>query len=218
MSTLLELYQRGAQQKPAALPTKELGKALGLSQQAISKHLLLLEEEGMIHRERAGRIDSILITPKGSDAVLSVYMRLKRAVEGLPRTLAFHGRVFTGLGEGAYYVTLEGYRRQFRRLLGLDPYPGTLNLSLPPAEVDLRRQLRYATGLEVKGFVDSKRTYGPVRCFKAEVSGGHAAAVLDIERTHHGESVLEVISPDNLRKELSLKDGDSVSVTVYAGD
>ena len=36
-----------------------------------------------------------------------------------------------------------------------------------------------------------------------------------IERTHYDDTVLELISPVNLRRELKLKDGDELSATVH---
>ena len=35
-----------------------------------------------------------------------------------------------------------------------------------------------------------------------------------IDRTHYDDSVMEIISPVHFRKELGLKDGDEVTVTV----
>jgi len=215
LSTLIELYSIGASVRPVDVSTHELGKGLHLSQQAASKHLLKLEEEGLIERRRKGRGTSVVLTPKGADAVISLYTKLKGVVEVRTTPLTFHGKVFTGLGEGAYYVSLEGYRRQFSKLLGFVPYAGTLNLSLEPSETDLRRQLKFLDGVEIEGFQDGKRTYGPVKCFRAKVEGKYEAGALVIERTHHGEAVLEIISPFHLREILSLNEGDGVSVTVY---
>lgn len=193
----------------------ELGRGLHLSQQAASKHLLILEEEGMIERRRRGRGTTVVLTPKGADTVLSFYAKLKGVVEAEVKPMTFHGRVFTGLGEGAYYVSLPGYRKQFSRLLGFEPFAGTLNLALDPSETELRRQLKFLEGVEIGGFQDGKRTYGPVKCFRAKVEGKYEAGALVIERTHHGEAVLEIISPLHLREILSLKEGDPVTVTVY---
>lgn len=157
----------------------------------------------------------MILTQKGADAVLSLYAKLKGAVEVQMTPLTFHGRVFTGLGEGAYYVSLDGYRKQFSKLLGFEPYAGTLNLALDPSETELRRQLKFLDGVEISGFQDGRRTYGPVKCFRAKVEDKYEAGALVIERTHHGEAVLEIISPLHLREILSLKEGDVVTVTVY---
>jgi riboflavin kinase len=156
----------------------------------------------------------VTVTPKGADAVFSFYSNLKQTVEGRSGTIVIHGRVFTGLGEGAYYIARPGYVRQFKRLLGFEPYPGTLNLTVGAADLYLRKQLKDMRGLEVKGFKDGKRTYGPVKCLRARIEGRYEAAALDIERTHHGEAVLELIAPVHMRRALGLEEGDWVSVAV----
>ncbi len=216
--TLIELYQRGGANRTLDLSTSELARELGLSQQGVSKHLLQLEKEGLIERKRSGRRTGVLVSRAGADRVVSVYSRLKTAIEGRAGVLDFHGTLFTGIGEGGYYISLAGYRRQFVKLLGFEPFPGTLNLTIGPGEIELRRQLNFLDALELSGFSQGGRSYGPAKCFRAKVESKYDAGALIIERTHHGESVLEVISPFDLRKTLSLKDGDRVNVTVYTGD
>ncbi|HXV99308.1 MAG TPA: DUF120 domain-containing protein, partial [Anaerolineae bacterium] len=52
--------------------------------------------------------------------------------------LALSGQVVTGLGQGAGFTQLDWAREQFIEKLGIDPYPGTLNLRLSQA-ADLAR-------------------------------------------------------------------------------
>lgn len=216
--TLIELYERGGAGRTLDLSTLELASELGLSQQGVSKHLLQLEREGLIERKRSGRRTGVLVSRAGADLVVSVYSRLKTAVEGRTAMLDFHGTLFTGLGEGGYYISLAGYRRQFVKLLGFEPFPGTLNLTIGPKEIELRKQLNFLDALELSGFTHGGRSYGPAKCFRAKVESRYDAGALVIERTHHSESVLEVISPFDLRKTLLLRDGDRVHVTVYTED
>lgn len=218
MLTLLELFKLGANREYIVLSTKQLGNLLGISQQGASKHLLELESDGLIERRKFGRETAIKLTKNGEEKVLSLYVGLKSIVESGETTMQFKGRLFTGIGEGAYYVSLHGYKKQFLRMLGFEPYPGTLNLKLTSnLDIEARKRLQHMKGIDIHGFDDGKRTYGPVKCFKAVVNGSYEAAVLVIERTHYDESVLEVISPINLRKALGIKDGDEVNVTVYVG-
>ena len=216
--TLIELYQRGAANRTLELSTSELAMELGLSQQGVSKHLLQLEKEGLIERKRSGRRTGVLVSRAGADRVLSIYSRLKTAIEGKAGVFDFHGTLFTGLGEGGYYISLGGYKKQFVKLLGFEPFPGTLNLTIGPGEIELRKQLNFLDAHELSGFSQGGRSYGPAKCFRARVESKYDAGALIIERTHHSESVLEVISPVDLRRALSLTDGDKVRVTVYTGD
>jgi riboflavin kinase len=216
LATLLELLKGQARRIYIPISSRALGNSLGLSQQAASRRLVELEKHGMIDRRHAGRGLSVKLTDKGSDAVQSFYGSLKSVIESQSAEFAFRGRVFTGYGEGGYYVSLHGYARQFLNKLGFEPFPGTLNIRLSsPAEIEQRRQLQFLRGIEIQGFDDGSRTYGPVKCFRAKLESKYPAAVLGIERTHYDDSVIEVIAQLNLRKSLGLRDGDDCFVTAF---
>lgn len=216
LSTLVALARLKAGATYADVSTRRLGEALDLTQQGASKRLADLERSGLIERIHSGRGLSVRLTNAGLDAVRSLYLDLKETLEYQGKELVFRGSVFTGLREGRYYISLKGYAKQFREALGFEPFPGTLNLRLAtPAMAEQRHMLKLLPGVDVQGFKDGRRTYGPVKCFRAEVNGSYPGAVLAIERTHHDNSVLEVISPVNLRRALGVKDGDECSVTAY---
>ncbi len=214
--TLVELVKLGAGSSFTVVSSSRLGEALDVSQQAASLRLRNLEEAGLIKRAHSGRGLAVRLTEAGLRAAGAFYTDLKGALERPQARLDFVGTVFTGFGEGGYYVSLKGYARPFVEALGFQPFPGTLNLRLSSESmIEQRKRLDYLEGVQVSGFRDRTRTYGPVKCFKALVGGKSKGAVLAIERTHYDSSVLEVISPLNLRKTLRLNDGDECSVTVY---
>ena len=178
--------------------------------------LLKLEKAGLVKRAHSGRGLTVQLTDAGLRLASSFYSGLKGALEHPPGELTFRGTILTGFGEGGYYVSLKGYAKPFVEALGFQPFPGTLNLRLSNETlIEQRSSLNHLPGVEVSGFRDRSRTYGPVKCFKALVGAKYRGAVLAIERTHYDSSVLEVISPINLRKALRLEDGDECSVTVY---
>ncbi|MGA2199772.1 MAG: DUF120 domain-containing protein [Nitrososphaerales archaeon] len=217
MSELYELVKLKAHQKFVTVSSEELASKMGQSQQASSQHLQRLEKLGLIERRRAGLRFAIKLTPKGYDLVRSHYSQLKAAVEEKGKDMVFKGRLFRGLGEAAYYIGNEGYMHQFVKILGFDPFLGTLNLKLEsPIQMEQKRELRSREGLKVQGFENGMRTYGGARCYRAVVNGKIPAAVLVIERTHYDDSVMEIISPVNFREDLGLKDGDEVTVAVFA--
>ena len=214
--TLLALVKLGAGGSPADVSSFRLGRALDITQQAASLRLVKLEKAGLIKRTHSGRGLAVRLTDAGLRAAGSFYTGLRGALERPPGQFDFRGAVFTGYGEGGYYVSLKGYAKPFMEALGFEPFPGTLNLRLSIEKmIEQRGSLNYLQGVEVSGFRDKSRTYGPVKCFRALVAAKYRGAVLAIERTHYDSSVLEVISPINLRKSLRLKDGDECSVTVY---
>jgi riboflavin kinase len=217
LQTMLELLLLGAKDKPVELSTIDLAKRIGKSQQAASKHLLELEQNGYIERTKAGKRTLVKLTKLGNDVLLQIHLQLKTALEGKPQKSEVNGTVFTGLGEGAYYISLNGYRKQFVKKLGFDPYLGTLNLRLTsPLDRMVRDTLEKLPGIKIEGFEDGHRTYGGAKCFTARLNDSVHGAVLVLERTSHDNSVLEVIAPVRLRDKLNLKDGDPVKVSIDA--
>lgn len=217
LTTLLHLVRLGAVRTYTGVSTRTLGDSIGLSQQAASLRLINLEKAGLVERAHSGRGLVVRVTDRGLELAESFLAEVNTSLKGGRDSLAFRGILFTGLNEGAYYVSLKGYAANFRRALGFKPFPGTLNLRLAnQAMIEQRRGLDLMKGIEVSGFSDAKRSYGPVKCFQA-IAGKHLGAVLAIERSHYDSSVLEVISPVNLRRSLGLKDGDECAVTVYVG-
>jgi riboflavin kinase len=212
---LLEILKLGGMRSHIKISSTELGERLGVTQQSVSNNLVKLEEEGLLERKRIGRSSGVKLTERGIDELSFLRADLDRGFGEGKGSLSFSGKVFTGLREGAYYISLPGYNRQIVSLLGFEPFPGTLNLKLSGEDVEKKRMLRLSGGLTVNGFEQGRRTFGGAKCFRAKVEGQHLAAALSIDRTHHDDTVLELISPHNLRRFLKLKDGDEVKVEVY---
>jgi riboflavin kinase, archaea type len=216
LTTLLHLIRLGAGRTFANVSSKDLGDSIGLSQQAASLRLIELERAGLVERAHQGRGLAVRLTDDGLKAAEAFLAEAGAALQRNRGELHFRGTLFTGFNEGGYYISLKGYARSFSRALGFEPFPGTLNLRLAnEAMIEQRRRLDLLKGKEVLGFSDGRRTYGPVKCFRAKIAGKYPGAALAIERTHYDDSVLEVIAPINLRRTLGLKDGDECSVTAY---
>lgn len=215
LSALVELLLAGAKSKPVIVTTSELARRLGKSQQAASNHILALEKEGYIERKKEGRKFAIKITDKGVNELASFYLRLRSMLEEMPDIYEFQGYVFTGIGEGAYYMSLEGYKQQFKKKLGFDPYPGTLNIKLKSIlEMQRLAELKQREGIRIEGFSDGNRTYGGLKVYPALIEDIRGA-LLAIDRTHYDNSVIEVIAPVRLRDALSLQENSKVTVKVF---
>jgi len=214
--TLIELLELGAKDRLISITTTELGQKLGKSQQLASKHLEEMEREGLVERIRSGGKTYVKLTKKGISSGAILYSTLSRVYsKDEKEKLEIVGTVFSGLGEGAYYISLKGYKRQFLSKLGFEPFPGTMNLRLDlPVYRKVRQDLQTMKGVHIDGFKDGKRTFGGAECFKAILDGKAEGAVLIIERTIHDDSVLELISPVNLRKQFKLRDGDKMTVEI----
>ena len=217
---LYKLAELGARDRTVRLSTKFLAEKLNLSQQTISRYLIDLERKGWIRRTTAREGSLIRLTELGDFQLRAVRSALNSLFEKKrPLSIIIEGVVFSGLGEGAYYVTRKPYREQFIKKLGFDPYPGTLNLRLTSEyDAQMRRELEARPGIEIPGFRNENRTYGPVKCFPAWINGKEKGAVILALRTHYDSSVIEVIAPRYLRNALKLKDGNKVKVEVVLKD
>ncbi len=216
--TLLVLAQMGAISNNIHTSTSRLAQLLQISQQTASRRISVLEKKGMIHRILNQRGQLIRIEQKGIAELAKVQSILEMALTK-KRYRSFRGRLFTGLGEGAYYIRLDGYRKQFRKLLGYNPFPGTLNIQLlTEKDVNEFQLLKATIGIQIHGFVTGDRSFGPVTCYPAKINGEQQAAVLLIERTHHQPNVVEIISPINLREKLKVTDDDVIIVKFDLSD
>ncbi len=193
------------------LSSREVGERIGLSQQAADRHLLLLENRGLIVRRMATRSQRLTLTPSAMDLLRREYVSYRRIFEG-PGAIRFQGTIRSGLGEGRYYLSQPGYMVQFAERLGYSPFPGTLNVGLPPDGTEVIATVRMWTGIRIDGFEASGRTFGGATCYAARVSGRACHAILP-DRTHH-QDVLELIAAEKLRDRLHLKDGDGVAVEI----
>lgn len=214
---LLKLAEMGAYRRVAKVSTEYLAKKLGISQQTASRYLIELERNGWIQRNITPEGSLIKIEELGSKELQKLYSELKLLIEkSYPPLVTLEGTVFTGLGEGAYYVTKEHYRQQIVEKLGFEPYPGTLNMKLTSDyDIKTRMELDAYPAIEVKGFKNEDRTFGLVKCYPAIIGGTVKGALITALRGHYDASVLEIIAPFCLRKQLGLKDGNKVKVEVY---
>jgi len=203
--TLLYLLKRGAHRSPLQITTGEMARELSISQQTASRRLISLEKEGIIERKEGG----ILLSKK---AVSEARHLLRGLLDSLDEArMVFEGKVVTGLGEGAYFLSKAGYQSQFKKKLGFSPYAGTLNLSIPPEDIDKRMLLREKKPIEISGFRAGGKTFGKISAYRCVV-GGIPSAIVFPERSTHGLQVLEIVAPVKLREKLRLQDGSPLQV------
>jgi riboflavin kinase len=214
---LLKLAEMGAYRRIAKISTEFLAEKIGISQQTASRYVIELERKGWIQRTITPEGSLIKIDDQGVRELQKLYSSLKVVLETpYPPSVTLEGTVFTGLGEGAYYITKEHYRKQFIEKLGFEPYPGTLNLKLSTDyDIKTRMELEAYPAVEINGFQNEDRTFGLVKCYPAIIGNKVKGALITALRSHYDASVLEIIAPVCLRKALCLKDGNKVKVEVY---
>ena len=213
--TLSHLLSKGAKHNFVTITTSSLGKSIKKSQQSASKHLLELENNNFIERIISGRSVSVKITPKGYSELVKLSNTLQKSLISSPSEVLLKGTLVSGMGEGAYYMSLKGYTKQFKSKIGYVPFPGTFNVKLGKKEyTEAIRQFEGMEGTLIKGYSDEKRTYGWVKCFKAKLNSSFDCQLIRLERTHHDTSTIELISKENLRKYAKLSDGSTVSISI----
>ncbi len=187
--------------------TIKLAKKFGLSQQSISRKLREMEQSGLIRRLASTSGVVLNIDEKGRSFLKEHYCRIRKLFDAKD---SLEGSVKSGIGEGSYYVSQLNYQRQFNSRLGFEAYPGTLNV-----KIDKESLLLFLSDLEeikISGFKTKERTFGSLKCYKIKL-GGKQAAIVVPERTRHGEDIIEIISPVNLRKYLKINESDTVIIT-----
>jgi len=213
--TLTYLLSKGAKYNYVIITTSSLGKSIKKSQQAASKHLLDLENSSFIERIISGRKISVKITAKGYAEMFKLSQVLQKSLSSSPSNVLLKGTLVSGMGEGAYYMSLKGYTKQFKSKIGYIPFPGTFNVKLGKKEyTETIRQFEGMEGIRIDGYSDGKRTYGWVKCFKAKLNSSFNCELIRLERTHHDTSTIELISKKNLRKNAKLSDGSKITITI----
>ena len=199
------LLQKGAHREPKRITTGEIAEGIGVSQQTASRKLIALEQEGAVVREGG----TISLTPKAVSRVRAFVSEVLESLKG--EATLFSGTVASGIGKGAYFVSQKEYVDGFKKHLDFSPFAGTLNVKIEGEDIEKRITLRERTPIRVPGFARGKTTFGKIDCYRCVISGLPCAVIFP-EMSVHGLQVLEVISPFNLRKKLSLADGSQVSV------
>ena len=119
------------------------------------------------------------------------------------------------------------YQEQFKKVLKVSAWPGTLNLDMEKSSLSNYQDLRILSGLEegevklktkplrIKGFERDGKSFGGATAFLAKISSDGEnwieCAILIPDLTRHTETA-EVISGSFLRESLPCNDGDKLEI------
>jgi riboflavin kinase, archaea type len=233
---LIHLLAVGAKEIHVEITSGQLSKIINRSQQTAAKVLIELERSNLIERIKNNKKFKVKVSQEGYEIIKELEEMIKISLDNSKIKMAvFKGKIVSGMGEGSYYMSLKGYRKQFKEKLGYEPFPGTLNLRLEDKiYMDKKREITNYPSIYIHGFKDENRTFGWVKCYPAiltlEMEKFNKnfkskdintkenkeikldSAILLLERTHHDNSLMEIISPFCIKETAKLKNGDIVTI------
>ncbi|MBF26600.1 MAG: hypothetical protein CMA98_02240 [Euryarchaeota archaeon] len=137
------------------------------------------------------------------------------------------GKVTSGLGRAHVFMAQPHYQEQFKKVLEVTAWPGTLNLDMDSNSINDYQNLRILSGLEegevtkkakpfrIKGFERDGKSFGGATAFLGKISSDKEkwieCAILIPDLTRHTETA-EVISGSFLRESMPCKDGDILEI------
>jgi len=194
------------------ISSSEIAEKTLTSPQTAARHLQNLEKNEMIERQTTTSGQWVRLTNRGIQQLEKEYRFYQQLFKTRTPT-QIEGNTITGLGEGNYYISNNGYRKQIEEKLGFTPFPGTLNIKLDQGNTIIRRSLDIRKGIRIDGFTSDNRTFGGGICLPILIEDTKGA-IIQPERTHYPEDIIEIIAPINLRSHLNLKDGSTVKIKI----
>lgn len=124
------------------------------------------------------------------------------------------GRLATGIGHGRHFTRLDWARAQFMDKLGIDPYPGTINVIVDdPDAMPVWVRLKRTDGVHI-----DNPNNGPhdcdARAYPVLIDGRIDGAIVFPEVDGYPPAQVEVIAAIGLRDALDIEDGDQVRLVV----
>lgn len=127
---------------------------------------------------------------------------------------ALLGRLATGIGQGRIFTRLDWARAQFIDKLGIDPYPGTVNVIIDdPDAITVWVRLRRTEGIRIDNPNDGPHDCD-ARCYPVTIEGRIAGAIVLPEVENYPPAQVEVIAAVGVREALDIEDGDPVRLDV----
>ncbi len=126
------------------------------------------------------------------------------------------GELATGLGQATGFTRLDWARQAFLTHLGIDPWPGTVNILMRTEEAISK----WATVKSWPGIVlpPPRPDWCSSRCWRARIEGRIEAAIVLPEVESYPVNQIELIAPVAVRDTLGIRDGDAVRIEIEADE
>ncbi len=124
------------------------------------------------------------------------------------------GRLATGIGQGVYFTGLDWAREQFIDRLGIDPYPGTVNVIVDdPDSMPVWVRVKRGPGIRIDNPGNGPHDCD-ARCYPVTVAGRIAGAIVVPEVEGYPPAQVEIIADVGVRQTLGIEDGDTVEIEI----
>ena len=128
------------------------------------------------------------------------------------------GRLATGIGQGKHFTRLDWAREQFMDRVGIDPYPGTINVIVDdPDAMPVWVRLKRTAGIHMDNPGDGPHDCD-ARCYPVSIEGKIDGAIVVPEVEGYPPAQVEVIAAVNVRETLGIEDGDPVRLDIKRGE
>lgn len=127
--------------------------------------------------------------------------------------MEIEGIITSGTQKGQYFIVQDVYASKIKENLGFTPFAGTLNLLIEKENIGKIQNIREENGKIING----GENFGDISYIKATIStckNTINGAIVFPVKTQHPPEFLEFIAEENIRKTLSVKDGDSVNLKI----
>ncbi len=122
------------------------------------------------------------------------------------------GKIVEGLGIGRDFTRIQWVKAQFISKLGIDPYPGTLNLEVAEGEdLDRFAALKKTPGIEIP---PEDPSFCSGKCYPVLINGRLKGAIVLPVVADYPKNKLELITAENVKKALSVETGDCLEVEI----
>ena len=146
--------------------------------------------------------------PAGLSTVQNVGMN--KLVSG---SLSLSGRVTSGIGQGADFTRLSWVRDKLLEQCGIDPFPGTLNLSIETAgDQGTWRELCARGGLPLAA---PNADHCDAMLYPVRIAKAVAGAVVVPGVREYPPDRAEIVAAVDLRRHLTLTDGDIIGLSLH---
>ena len=120
------------------------------------------------------------------------------------------GTIAKGLGEGSYFMSMPHYKKEIKKKLGFDAYPGTLNIKIEKNQHDVEK----ANPIKISGYTKGGKTFGGASCYRAKIKDISGAIIIpDINK--HKNGITEFIAEVHVKTKLKIDDGDKVKIEMF---